>query len=66
MNTDQIRVAPETKKEIVRLMPIYSKKLIEEGKETKKIDRILKEGISQGEFVEVLVNYWKERETAKK
>ena len=66
MNSDQIRVTPETKKEIIRLMPIYSKGLIEEGKETQKIEKILKEGISQGEFIEVLVDYWKEKETKKK
>lgn len=66
MNTTHIRVTPETKKEIIRLIPIYEKKLFEEGKEKEKIAKIMKDGMGQGDFIEVLLNYWKERETVEK
>ena len=61
--TTPIRVKPEVKKEIKRVRMIYVKKLYEEGKDTQNINKAMDDGISQGDFIEVLLNYWKDRET---
>ena len=61
--TTHIRVKPKVKKEIIRIRRIYVKQLYELGKDKEKIAKISEDGLSQGEFVEVLLDYWKERET---
>ncbi len=66
MNSDQIRIKPEIKAEIYRLRKEYAQQIIEEGKQTITIGKVMGEGLSYGDFIEIILNYWKERETKKK
>lgn len=59
MNTIPIRIYPETKKELDRLMRIEIKEVFDSG-DTKKGDRILRKGYSYAEFIDILLLQYKQ------